>query len=599
MILAALALGTGALSAQSLAPNASAEPRVTQLPLTTPAKTSIGPSLGLNATGAVGTKPTTRPGSGAAVGLSKILVYDNDTQHGLAADAAFNVSFFGTTVATSSNFNSLLTSQSWDVVAVDSPNFIPSGGWTALINHVNAGGAAILSFWDWDNSSGFGQAGLTTAFDVSVSSSISFTGTTLTDAKVSPAFLGVTMPNSSWGSTWNDDGDQFTPLAGAQGLAHIGTPATPVLVRGNGGKTIAAPVLDEAGAVWVGDGSGVQLWENMIRMVGNASGPAVLVYDDNTLNQLALTGAFEAYPGTTERATASDFNARLTGKSWDAVLVDCPSTIPSGGWGTLTSYVNNGGHVVLSFWDWDLSSSGGDPALNAAFDVSVMSSFSWFGLTLFDAGTTNVFSGVSMPNSSWNDNWSDDGDRFAPLGFAKGIAHVGSSSQPVLVWGNAGRTIAAPVFDEAGPVWLGNGSGVQLWKNMLAKVFTPDASCSFRGGVLGLNPPDFTCITPPVMGGTWSTQVSTVPKHGTSTLSTYVTLGIGGPTQGIVAFGYELLILPPYLQFAGLGTHNVPVTQNPYLVGVALPAQAARIELGSAGQLFVVLTNGQDTVHGY
>ncbi len=594
-LILALALGSGAVSAQALAPNATPHPSSEAAPAAR--ATSAAAPAGPNATGAPSAGRAPRPGGGSPVGLSKILVYD-ESIYSFAADAALNVSPSGTTVASASNFNSLLTSQSWDVVAVDCPGSIPLGGWTSLINHVDAGGTAILSFWDWDNNDGFGQAGLTTAFDVSVSSSISWVGKTLTDTAVSPVFLGVTMPNSSWVNNKDDDGDQFTALAGAQGLAHIGTPATPVLVRGNGGKTIAAPLFDEAGAVWQGDGSGVQLWENMIRMVGNASGPAVLVYDDNTVNQLALTAAFEAYPGTTERATSADFNARLTGKTWDAVLVDCPSTIPSGGWGTLTAYVNNGGHVVLSFWDWDNSGSG-DPALNAAFDVSVVSSLSLAGLTLFDAGTTNVFSGVSMPNSSWNDNWIDDGDRFTPLGFAKGIAHVGTSSQPVLVWGNAGRTIAAPIFDEAGPVWLGNGSGVQLWKNMLAKVFTPDASCSFRGGVLGLNPPDFTCITPPVMGGIWSTQVSTVPKHGTSTLSTYVTLGIGGPTQGIVAFGYELLILPPFLQFAGLGTHNVPVTQNPYLVGVALPAQAARIELGSAGQLFVVLTNGQDTVHGY
>ena len=542
----------------------------------------------------------TAPPSGAAKGsVTSILVYDNNTQHGFAATAAQNLSFFGTTVAGAANFNTLLTTGAWDAVAVDCPSTIPTGGWTALINYANAGGRVVMSFWDWDNSAGAGAAGLPGAFDVSVTGSdLNLVNgvTSLQDTGSSPAFLGVTMPNASWHGHWTDDGDQFNLLAGAKGLAHVGTASTPVMARGNGGKTIAAFAVDDAGDTWINDGSAVQLWENMILMVGS-DGPSILVYDNNTQHSLAQTAAFEVSPGGTQVADELTFDTLLAAGPWDAVLLDVPSNAPVGGFGALINYVNGGGHVAMSFWQWN-----NDAALTAAFDAALLSSFSWTSpsvLTLTDSGVTDLFTGVSMPNNSWHNHWGDDGDRFTPVGDAKGLAHVGSVTQPVMVWGNAGRTICAPVFDESGDVWLGNGSAVQLWKNMLSHISEPDASCTFRTGVLGLNPNDYTCVTPPVMGGIWVASVDTTPTLGTATLTTFVTIGIGGPIVGFPIFGHELLILPPYIESTGLGVHNIPVTTNPTIVGVALPSQGARIELGVGGALFVVLTNGQDLVFGF
>ena len=591
---AALALGTVPVAQSGVSNAASSETAAAHAAQPQAPAGVVGP----NALRAPGQKRTAPPSGAAKGSVLSILVYDNNSEHSFATSAALNLSFFGTTVANATNFNTLLASGAWDAVAVDCPSEIPSGGWTPLINYANAGGEVVMSFWDWDNDSGFGAAGLTGAFDVSVSSSISLVGATLQDSGTSAAFLGVTMPNADWHDHWGDDGDRLNLLAGAQGLAHIGTASTPVIARGNGGKTIAACVLDDAGDTWINDGSAVQLWQNLILMVA-VPGPSVLVYDTNSLHGLAQTAAFETSPGGTVIADATTFNGLLAGGPWDAVLVDAPSFAPTGGWGTLINYVNGGGHVAMSFWDWDNDSFAGDPALTGAFDVSVASSFSLTGLTLFDSGVTDLFAGVTMPNSSWHDDWADDGDRFTPLSGAKGLAHVGSASQPVIVYGNAGRTIAAPVLDEAGDVWLGNGSGVQLWKNMLSHVSEPDASCTFRAGVLGLNPNDYTCVTPPVMGGIWVASVDTTPTLGTATLTTFVTIGIGGPIVGFPIFGHELLILPPYIESTGLGVHNIPVTTNPTIVGVALPSQGARIELGVGGALFVVLTNGQDLVFGF
>jgi hypothetical protein len=592
---AVLALGASALSAQSAAPNA--QPAGAASPVVAPAVAAPAPQ-GPNATAAPSAKRTERPDVAEKGSALSILVYDENTTHGYAATAAFNLSFFGTTFATAANFNSLLTSGSWDVVAVDCPSNLPTGGWSSLINYVNGGGEVVLSYWDWNNVSG-SSAGLAAAFDVSVSSSISLSGATLTDSGTSPAFLGVTMPNASWHDHWTDDGDQFNLLGGAQGIAHVGTASTPVMARGNGGKTIAAPLLDEGGDTWLSDGSAVQLWENLIMMVG-FPGPSILVYDNDTVHSLAQTAAFEESPGGTQVANQTTFNGLLTSGTWEAVLVDAPNFTPTGGWTSLINYVNGGGHVAMSFWDWDNSSAGfGDPALPGAFDVSVVSSFSWLGLTLFDSGVSDLFSGVSMPNSSWHDDFIDDGDRFTPVGpAAKGVAHVGSASQPAVVWGNSGRTLAAPVLDEAGDVWLGNGSGVQLWKNMLEHVTEPEALCTQRNGILGLNPVAYTCITPPVVGGLWVANVNPTPTFGGQTLTTFVTLGLGGPVQGFPIFGFELLILPPYFETTGFGTHNIPVSPNPLLVGVTIPSQGARLEL-VGGTIKIILTNGQDVTFGF
>ncbi|MEM7306280.1 MAG: hypothetical protein AAF682_06405 [Planctomycetota bacterium] len=594
------AAGVGALCAPSFAqeiPNRSAAPAA-QISGAAPApiqRTLQGPNA---QPGAVVPGAGRLHGSGTEVagGALSILVYDNSSSNGFAASAAQNISFFGTTVANSVNFNTLLTGGGWDVVAVDCPGTIPSGGWDDLIDFVNGGGRAVLSFWDWDNDSGFGDPLLPNAFDVIVQNSISLDGQVLFDSMTTGAFLGVSMPLSDFAGIWTDDGDEFTPFFGARGLAYINSPTSPVIVQGNGGRTIAASVLDEAGSSWVVDGSGVQLWENLIRMAA-IEGPDVLVYDTDTANSLALQAAFEASPGGTVRATSSTYESLLGGSVWDAVLVDAPNNDPTGGWTSTRDYANGGGHVAMSFWDWD-ASSGTDPQLPGAFDVGVSTSFSWNGNTIFDSGTSNLFNGVSMPNSDWNDNFADDGDTFVPQGLAAGLANIGNPANPCIVWGNQGRTMALPVLDEAGPTWLGNGSGVQLWSNILDKITGPDASCVLRTGVLGTNPADYICTAPPVVGGVWSAQVDTTPLVGIQSLTTFVTMGLGGPTQGVPLFGYELLILPPYLETTSFGAHNIPVPPDPLLIGQTFPTQGARLEITGA-TVFVILLNGQDVTFGF
>jgi hypothetical protein len=200
--------------------------------------------------------------TGTATAGFDILVFDDNSVHSFAATAAANIG--NATVGDQFTFNGLLAGGTWDLVVMDTPSTIPSGGWGNMISHVNNGGRGIVTFWDWDNGSGFGDPGLAPAFDVATSSKLFLTGQTLNDTGASGIFSGVTMPNNDWHDHWFDDGDFFIPQAGAVGLATMTGNPNPVMVEGNEGRTIASFVLDEAGDTWINDGSAVRLWENMM-----------------------------------------------------------------------------------------------------------------------------------------------------------------------------------------------------------------------------------------------------------------------------------------------------------------------------------------------
>ncbi len=225
-----------------------------------------------------------------------------------------------------------------------------------------------------------------------------------------------------------------------------------------------------------------------------ASAAEILVYDNNSNNHYAATAAAGIDP-TPTIANSNTFNSLLTSQPWTAVFIDCPGTAPSSGWQPTINFTQSGGKVVMSFWDWDNDSSFGNPALLPAFGVTGTSTIELPGRTLTDAGTTSVFNGVTMPNSSWTDNWGDDGDAF---GFtaASGtvpMAYISGFSNPVMVLGNSGRTIATFLIDEAGPIWQGDGSAVRLWRNMYnTLVPEPSSLCLLVGSALIL----FTRVRP-------------------------------------------------------------------------------------------------------
>lgn len=397
------------------------------------------------------------------VATADVLVYDENTNNQYAQQAAANLPY-AVTLAGAADFNAQLTSHNWDVVLVDCPSYIPEGGWSDLIDFVNGGGRVVMSFWDWDNDVGFGDPGLFTAFGFDTAASISLVNGTSTlvaasTAAASSVFADVPgMPHSTWFNTWFDDGDAFT-FTGGEAIAQLAGVTDPVTIVNGGGNAIATLLLDE----WSGEGA-VELWEGMADyLLTDSSG--ILVYDENTYNHYAEQAANGLSPNVTV-AGAVNFNALLTGRSWDLVLVDCPSTVPPDGWGDLIDFIDGGGLVVMSFWDWDDDLGYGDPGLFGAFGFTTATSISLLnGVdTLVPAATDagdRVFTGVSgIPHSSWSNSWSDDGDAFTFSG-GQAIAQLVGVSGPVTIVNSRGNAIATFLVDE----WSGEGA-VDFWKGM-------------------------------------------------------------------------------------------------------------------------------------
>ncbi|MFT4710749.1 MAG: hypothetical protein ACI9D0_000809 [Bacteroidia bacterium] len=201
----------------------------------------------------------------------QVLVFDSSTHQ--SAQAAAEARFPGlVTLSTSANFDTLVSSQSWDLVLVNSPGERPTS-WLGLAFHLLGGGRAVMSHWDYGDLSYPGMAELLAVSDVSVNAELDLTGKALIDSDTSNTFFGIPMPNSDWHSHWIDDGDSFNLLApSAVGLAHIGLATKPVIVLGNNGRSMLMPAMDEVGDSWITAGYDVALWDNVIDVVWNDGG---------------------------------------------------------------------------------------------------------------------------------------------------------------------------------------------------------------------------------------------------------------------------------------------------------------------------------------
>ncbi|MDF1798841.1 MAG: hypothetical protein P1V81_06670 [Planctomycetota bacterium] len=196
-----------------------------------------------------------------------VLVFDGGQHGALLAQAQIDYPTT-LTVATTADFVSKLTSGSWDMVVANMPSAVPALVWPPLATYISGGGKVALSFWDWDNSSSIGSPVLLSAFEVSNPQTITLTpGVTLFDSGTTTVFQGVTMPNTDWHSHYGDDGDTFTPTGTGIGVAHLGDPAKPTMVLGNQGRTLAMPVIEEAGNTWINSGQLQTLWHNVMDLV--------------------------------------------------------------------------------------------------------------------------------------------------------------------------------------------------------------------------------------------------------------------------------------------------------------------------------------------
>ena len=193
-----------------------------------------------------------------------ILVYDDNTTNQRALDALTSLGL-SYTRGNAGTFNTLLGSSTWDLVIVDCPSTTTS--WAPLIDYVNSGGRAIMSYWQLD-------ATLASAFDVSAGSTFGTPKDIYPWNASSPIF---TNPNSigilsGWTDQWSSDGNYLTPLAGAEALA--GFTATSAagqaaIVLGNAGLTIYNGFLFDE----LNDPLGRQIIENEINFLATTRVP--------------------------------------------------------------------------------------------------------------------------------------------------------------------------------------------------------------------------------------------------------------------------------------------------------------------------------------
>ncbi len=129
----------------------------------------------------------------------------------------------------------------------------------------------------------------------------------------------------------------------------------------------------------------------------------------------------------------------------------------------------------------------------------------------------------------------------------------------------------------------------RMLQNVLARFLAPRASCAFRNGS-GVNPTGFDCVTMPVLGAVWRTEVATVA----STVSTGV--GLAAAAAQVPFAGGELLLGtdPPPVFLSGIGSHSVTIPYLGALLGAPLTSQGFRVDSGPR----LVLLNAQDLVVG-
>ena len=180
-----------------------------------------------------------------------------------------------------------------------------------------------------------------------------------------------------------------------------------------------------------------------------------------------------------------------------------------------------------------------------------------------------------------------DGDKEIATAFRRGTPS-GTVGDVVYANGSGGVPLFSPGAYNDWPLIIANGASCGVGSD------GPLASCAVYLGTLG-NPNATSCVNNPIVGETWNVNVNTTPIVGTATLSTFVVVGFGGATSGGIVFGYELLILPPFIASQSLGAHAIPIPPLADFIGENLHWQGARIEANPAT---VILTNGLNTVAG-
>jgi hypothetical protein len=169
---------------------------------------------------------------------------------------------------------------------------------------------------------------------------------------------------------------------------------------------------------------------------------AVLVFDNNSEDAVAQTACTNlGYTCTV--ADSANFVTELTGGTWDLVVMDLPSTGPTGDWQTpLAAYITGGGKAIQTGWNnADFTALASVYEVTLSGDHDAIAFYQWNGSTLFSDPNT-----VPTTMAVVDDTWGSNGFYLTVQPAGSGIAAAGFSAAPAdgqaaSVIGNSGNTI--------------------------------------------------------------------------------------------------------------------------------------------------------------
>jgi len=204
----------------------------------------------------------------APVLATEILLYDHNTDNHNAQAALDNLGLTYT-VANAINFNTLLTGSSWDLVVMDVPGTMPNEGFDPLVDYVEGGGSAIMSFWWLQN-----QPELEGAFEAESVSSFGTPQDVYSWDLGHPIWDGVGTL-TAWTNSWDDDGDELVlPVSGVAlgGFAPGAGTADMAAIIYSGNTIYNGFLFDE-----MTDANGVQLIENEVSLLLDVPEPGTVL----------------------------------------------------------------------------------------------------------------------------------------------------------------------------------------------------------------------------------------------------------------------------------------------------------------------------------
>lgn len=376
----------------------------------------------------------------------RALVFD-DTNNSTARLAAAEVGFAVRVETTGAAFSTQLLTGNYDVAIVESSlNFMPAAIPTAVNTFVANGGRAFLAFWDLDGDAhdpAISQ-GFRAAFDVSTATTFDMAMEVFPWISDHPHWRnpefasGLTVDNQ----TLLDNGDRLVPVPGAYavgGFVASQTLGQAAILVGNESRTIVNGFMfDNMDPV-----ARVNVARNQMRFLFARS--SVLVLESGANHELAARAAERNGLDTTVAISGAEFAVELERSDWDLVVVETPCcSLSSAAETAIVNYINDGGRVVLSYWDLDASAT-----LRPAFGITTTTSISTPMMVRRWTAAHPIFNSPNPVGAtiglSGEDDFFDNGDRMGVAGGAQALAGFTASptaGEAAIILANSGRTFA-------------------------------------------------------------------------------------------------------------------------------------------------------------